>query len=127
MPHPTRFSRRDFLRGAASASLALGSVSALAADAPMRPNILIIFTDDQGYADFGCFGSTTHKTPRMDELAAQGTKYTSFYAQNVCGPSRSALLTGRYPVPPNLVVLHERNRCSVRALANQEYQICEPL
>ena len=65
---------------------------------PLRPNILIIFTDDQGYADFGCFGSTTHKTPRMDELAAQGTKYTSFYAQTVCGPSRSALLTGRYPV-----------------------------
>ncbi|MEM9109792.1 MAG: sulfatase-like hydrolase/transferase [Planctomycetota bacterium] len=65
---------------------------------PERPNILIIFTDDQGYADFGCFGSTTHKTPRMDELAAQGTRYTSFYAQNVCGPSRSALLTGRYPV-----------------------------
>lgn len=72
----------------------------LPADAsePLRPNILIIFTDDQGYADLGCFGSTTHKTPRMDALAAQGTKYTSFYAQNVCGPSRSALLTGRYPV-----------------------------
>ena len=69
-----------------------------AQDQPPRPNILIIFTDDQGYADFGCFGSTTHKTPRMDELAAQGTKYTSFYAQSVCGPSRSALLTGRYPV-----------------------------
>ncbi|MEO0475791.1 MAG: sulfatase [Planctomycetota bacterium] len=72
--------------------------AALSQDQPPRPNILIIFTDDQGYADFGCFGSTTHKTPRMDELAAQGTKYTSFYAQTVCGPSRSALLTGRYPV-----------------------------
>lgn len=70
---------------------------ALAQDAPLRPNILIIFTDDQGYADLGCFGSTTHKTPRMDELAAQGTMYTNFYAQTVCGPSRSALLTGRYP------------------------------
>ncbi|MEM1186149.1 MAG: sulfatase-like hydrolase/transferase [Planctomycetota bacterium] len=65
---------------------------------PLRPNILIIFTDDQGYADLGCFGSTTHDTPRMDQLAAQGTKFTSFYAQSVCGPSRSALLTGRYPV-----------------------------
>lgn len=73
------------------------ALAGLAADAP-RPNILIIFTDDQGYADLGCFGSTTHKTPRMDELAKQGTKYTSFYAQAVCGPSRSALLTGRYPV-----------------------------
>lgn len=76
----------------------LSSPLSLAQDQPLRPNILIIFTDDQGYADFGCFGSTTHKTPRMDELAAQGTKYTSFYAQAVCGPSRSALLTGRYPV-----------------------------
>lgn len=77
--------------------LALISLNCFA-NKPLRPNILIIFTDDQGYADFGCFGSTTHKTPRMDELAAQGTKYTNFYAQNVCGPSRSALLTGRYPV-----------------------------
>jgi len=73
------------------------ALGALATDAPLRPNILIIFTDDQGYADLGCFGSTTHKTPRMDELAKQGTKYTNFYAQTVCGPSRSALLTGRYP------------------------------
>ncbi|MEM1331658.1 MAG: sulfatase-like hydrolase/transferase [Planctomycetota bacterium] len=63
-----------------------------------RPNILVIFTDDQGYADFGSFGSTTHDTPRMDGLAAEGTRFTDFYAQSVCGPSRSALLTGRYPV-----------------------------
>jgi arylsulfatase A-like enzyme len=62
-----------------------------------RPNILIIFTDDQGYADFGCFGSPTNETPRMDRLAEEGTMFTDFYAQNVCGPSRSALLTGRYP------------------------------
>lgn len=74
------------------------AAKAAASAQPMRPNILIIFTDDQGYADLGCFGSTTHKTPRLDALAAQGTKYTNFYAQNVCGPSRSALLTGRYPV-----------------------------
>ncbi|MEM9166490.1 MAG: sulfatase-like hydrolase/transferase [Planctomycetota bacterium] len=67
-------------------------------DEPQRPNILIIFTDDQGYADFGAFGSTTHSTPRMDRLADEGMKFTSFYAQTVCGPSRSALLTGRYPV-----------------------------
>ena len=63
-----------------------------------QPNIVIIFTDDQGYADFGCFGNTKNKTPRMDKLAAEGTRFTSFYAQAVCGPSRSALLTGRYPM-----------------------------
>lgn len=63
-----------------------------------RPNILIIFTDDQGYADLACYGNEKNKTPRLDELAKQGTRFTSFYAQTVCGPSRSALLTGRYPI-----------------------------
>lgn len=67
-------------------------------DTPLRPNILIIFTDDQGYADLGCTGSKTNRTPRMDQLAREGTRFTSFYAQAVCGPSRSALLTGRYPM-----------------------------
>ena len=63
-----------------------------------KPNILIIFTDDQGYADLGCYGNQKNKTPRMDQLAREGTRLTSFYAQSVCGPSRSGLLTGRYPI-----------------------------
>ena len=63
-----------------------------------KPNILIIFTDDQGYADLGCFGSKENQTPVIDQLVKEGTRFTSFYAQPVCGPSRSALLTGRYPV-----------------------------
>ncbi|MFC2123181.1 sulfatase-like hydrolase/transferase [Bacteroidota bacterium] len=63
-----------------------------------KPNILIIFTDDQGFADLGCYGSKTNKTPNMDQLAKDGTMFTNFYAQPVCGPSRSALLTGRYPI-----------------------------
>ena len=62
-----------------------------------KPNIVIIFTDDQGYADLGCYGSKTNRTPRLDQLAREGTLFTSFYTQTVCGPSRSALLTGRYP------------------------------
>ncbi len=63
-----------------------------------RPNILIIFTDDQGYADLACYGNKQNKTPRLDQLATEGTRFTSFYSQAVCGPSRSALLTGRYPI-----------------------------
>jgi len=70
-------------------------VSVVANAAP--PNILIIFTDDQGYADLACYGNKKNKTPRLDQLAAEGTRFTSFYSQTVCGPSRSALLTGRYP------------------------------
>ena len=63
-----------------------------------RPNVLIIFTDDQGYADVGCYGGAKIQTPRLDQLASEGMRFTSFYAQTVCGPSRSALLTGRYPI-----------------------------
>ena len=62
-----------------------------------KPNILIIFTDDQGYGDVGGYGNEKIKTPILDQLAEQGIRFTSFYAQPVCGPSRSALLTGRYP------------------------------
>ena len=75
--------------------LMLGWASSL--HAAERPNILIIFTDDQGYADLACYGNNKNKTPVLDRLAKEGTRFTSFYAQSVCGPSRSALLTGRYP------------------------------
>lgn len=63
-----------------------------------RPNIVIVFIDDMGYGDLGCYGSESIRTPRLDRLAAEGTRFTSCYVQVVCGPSRSALLTGRYPV-----------------------------
>jgi arylsulfatase A-like enzyme len=62
-----------------------------------RPNFLIIFIDDLGYGDLSCFGNTEAKTPHIDRLADEGTRFTSFYAQTVCGPSRGALMTGRYP------------------------------
>ena len=62
------------------------------ANAAERPNILIIFTDDQGYGDLACYGNKETKTPRLDQLAKEGTRFTSFYAQTVCGPSRSCLL-----------------------------------
>lgn len=63
-----------------------------------QPNIVIIFTDDQGYADCGFMGSTLTKTPVIDKLAEEGTVFNEFYAQHVSGPSRAALLTGRYPL-----------------------------
>jgi arylsulfatase A-like enzyme len=62
------------------------------------PNFVLIFTDDQGYQDIGCFGSPLIKTPHLDAMAAQGRRFTSFYSANsVCSPSRAALMTGCYP------------------------------
>jgi arylsulfatase A len=62
------------------------------------PNFIIIFTDDQGYGDLGCFGSKKIKTPNIDQMAKEGRKFTSFYVPcSVCSPSRAALLTGCYP------------------------------
>lgn len=68
------------------------------AQEPAAPNFVVIFTDDQGYSDVGCFGSPDIRTPRLDTMAAQGMKFTSFYAQPICGPSRAALMTGCYPM-----------------------------
>jgi arylsulfatase A-like enzyme len=62
------------------------------------PNIVIVFTDDQGYKDLGSFGSPNIKTPNLDQMAMEGLRLTSFYsAQAVCSASRAALLTGCYP------------------------------
>ena len=63
-----------------------------------KPNFIIIFTDDQGYQDLSCFGSEAIHTPHIDQMAAEGRKFTAFYtASPVCTPSRAALLTGCYP------------------------------
>ena len=63
-----------------------------------EPNFVIIFTDDQGYGDLGCFGGKHVNTPRIDQMAAEGARLTSFYAAApVCTPSRAALMTGCYP------------------------------
>lgn len=75
------------------------SASAVAVENPAtKPNFIIILTDDQGYGDLGCFGSTKIKTPHIDRMAKEGCRFTSFLVgSSVCTPSRAALLTGCYP------------------------------
>jgi len=74
------------------------AMAALLGQAPRQPNIVVIFSDDLGYGDIGAFGAPNIRTPRLDAMAAEGQKWTSFYVQPVCSPSRAALLTGRLPV-----------------------------
>jgi arylsulfatase A len=70
---------------------------AAAATPSSKPNVIIIFIDDMGYADIGPFGATAYKTPHLDRMAREGRKFTNFHvSQPVCSASRCALLTGCY-------------------------------
>ena len=93
--------RRDFLKtaGLGVAAMALPACASMSAPAARRkPNFVIIFTDDQGYEDVGCFGSPLIETPNLDRMAAEGIRFSDFYsAATVCTPSRAALMTGCYP------------------------------
>src|SRR3954463_1810931 len=75
-----------------------GLLNAQGAKPAALPNIVIIYTDDQGYADVGVFGAKGFKTPNLDKLASEGRIFRNFHAaQPVCSASRAALLTGCYP------------------------------
>ena len=76
----------------------LAFISSLATAAERPPNFVIFFTDDQGYNDVGCYGSPLIETPNFDRMAREGTRFTDFYVQPVCGVSRAALMTGCYPI-----------------------------
>lgn len=81
--------------------LALASCSVASGDLPaekVRPNIVLILTDDLGVNDLACYGRSEHRTPHLDRLAAEGLRFTSAYcAQPICSPSRAAILTGKTP------------------------------
>lgn len=103
--------RRSFLNTAALATPSLLPAAAA------RPNIVMIYADDLGYGDLGCYGHPNIQTPNLDRMAARGMRFTQFYSANpFCSPSRAALLTGRYPVRSGVnVVLFPDSKGSLPA------------
>lgn len=74
------------------------SATVVAGDEAARPNVILIYTDDQGFGDVGVYGAEDLHTPHVDALAARGVRFTQMYAPSaVCSPSRAGLMTGRYP------------------------------
>ena len=135
--------RRGFLKamGVSAAAVAAGglrrastAMAAGGANAGKLPNIVLLFADDQGYQDMGCFGSPNIKTPNFDKMAAEGTKFTDFYSVSaICSPSRAGLLTGCYPprvgitrvlFPPNLQGLSKSEVTIADLLKARGYATC---
>jgi arylsulfatase A-like enzyme len=93
------------------AALVVVLVAAVPAVAQTRPNILLIVTDDVGYGDIGSYGAPDVKTPNLDRLAREGTRFSDFYAAPTCSPTRASLISGRYyqrvrierPLPTNAI------------------------
>jgi len=96
--------RREFLKtvGAAAAAITIPAASSNAASKASKPNVLLIFTDDQGTLDANCYGSEDLYTPAIDELAAKGVRFTQAYSHTVCCPARALLMTGRHPQRSNV-------------------------
>ena len=97
MPFTTRTYARNMLL-IFTLALVAGLATPAVAEEERPPNFVIIFTDDLGYNDLGCFGAPEIATPRIDQMAREGMRFTSFYAQPICGPSRGAIMTGCYPL-----------------------------
>ena len=97
---PTTITRRRFLAQTAGLAILTGTSAGRNQTNPhlkQPPNIVLIMADDLGYGDLGCYGCTDIRTPAIDSLAAQGVRFTQFYANAPeCTPTRTALLTGRY-------------------------------
>ena len=83
--------------------LAFASGALLAGAQQSKPNIVFFLVDDLGWSDVGCNGSSFYDTPNIDQLAAEGVRFTDGYAAcHVCSPTRASILTGKYPATLNL-------------------------
>ncbi len=120
--------RRDFLKTIGAAAAAFGAAGAQAA-APAQPNIVLIYADDAGYGDIGCYGATSVKTPNLDKLAGAGLRFTHAHATSAtCTPSRYSMVTGEYAwrkkgtgvLPGNANLIVKPGRVTIASMLKQQ-------
>src|SRR5919202_4097117 len=94
-----KVNRREFISSAVAGAALAGALGKTARAAPQaRPNLLYIMADDMGWGDLSCYGRPDYRTPNLDRLASEGTRFTQAYAASpVCTPTRCAFITGQYP------------------------------
>src|SRR5690554_6260160 len=91
-----------------------------------RPNVILIYSDDQGYADLGIYGSEILHTPHLDALARKGTRFSQAYvAAPVCSPSRASLLSGRYPQRTGQTGNAPMEKGAVGSFSTDQYTMAE--
>ena len=108
------------------------AVPAFGASTPKPVNIIVVFIDDMGYGDLGCYGATGYKTPNIDRMAAQGVRFTNFVAaQAVCSASRAGIMTGCYPnrvgisgalMPDSKIGLNPEEETMAEVLKKRQYK-----
>jgi len=116
-------SRRAWLTGAAATT----ALPTAAQSGRRPPNILLIVTDDLGWGDLGCYGHEINRTPNIDRLASEGVRFTNFYVSwPACTPSRSSILTGRYPQRNGLYDMIRNNEVNWKFQFDEESYAVSP-
>ncbi|MFD2872865.1 sulfatase [Mucilaginibacter ximonensis] len=118
--------KKIFITAILLAAAGFGLTAYTKKQAPKRPNVIVIYTDDQGYADLNIYGSKDLQTPNMDALARGGVRFMNFYAAApICSPSRASLLTGRYPQRAGLPVMASSKEGGDLSMPGSQYTMGE--
>lgn len=117
--------KKIFVTAVFLAAAGFGLTAYTKKQSPKRPNVIVIYTDDQGYADINLYGSKDLYTPNMDALAKSGVRFMNFYAAApICSPSRASLLTGRYPQRAGLPAMASSKE-GVAGMPGSQYTMAE--
>ncbi|MHC4639553.1 MAG: sulfatase-like hydrolase/transferase, partial [Planctomycetota bacterium] len=121
----SKITRREFMQAASLgvAAIALPNITTAGSKTLVnsKPNIILVITDDQGYGELACHGNKIIKTPNLDKLHGESTRFTAFHVSPTCAPTRTSLMTGRHEFRSGVThTIFERERMSLDAVTIAE-------